>query len=76
MRTNTILDRPLGQTPLLTNNITFPEGLCKDAFLDSAGKRVAVQLSAILKLSFERIETELDVISDDWRQHGVSSRVL
>ena len=24
MRTNTVLDRPLGQTPLLTNNIHFP----------------------------------------------------
>ena len=49
MRTNTILDRPLGQTPLLTNNIQFPEGLCKQAFLDSGGKCVAVQLSCILK---------------------------
>ena len=29
MRMNTVLDRPLGQTPLLTNNIQFPEGLCK-----------------------------------------------
>ena len=44
MRTNTILDRPLGQTPLLTNNIQFPEGLCKQAFLDSEGKCVAIQL--------------------------------
>ena len=33
MRTNTVLDRPLGQTPLLTNNIQFPEGLCREAFV-------------------------------------------
>ena len=47
MRANTVLDRPLGQTPLLTNNIKFPEGLCREAFLDSAGQCVAVQLYAI-----------------------------
>ena len=32
LRTNTVLDRPLGQTPLLTNNLEFPEGLCKKSF--------------------------------------------
>ena len=77
MRTNTVLDRPLGQTPLLTNNIQFPEGLCREAFLDSAGKCVAVQLSSILKLPLDRIECELDHLADDdWRETSVSSRTI
>ena len=76
-RTNIILDRPLGQTPLLTNNIQFPEGLCKQAFLDSEGKCVAVQLSCILKTPLERIERELDTLADDdWRETGVSARTI
>ena len=50
MRTNTVLDRPLGQTPLLRNDIQFPEGLCKQAVLDSDGKCVAIQLPCILKI--------------------------
>ena len=77
MRTNTVLDRPLGQTPLLTNNIQFPEGLCREAFLDSEGKCVAVQLSSILKLPLDRIELELDHLADDdWRVTGVSLRTI
>ena len=77
MRTNTVLDRPLGHTPLLTNNIQFPEGLCREAFLDSAGKCVAVQLASILKLPLDRIERELDLLADDdWRETGVSSRTV
>ena len=35
MRTETTLDRPLGATPMLFDNITLPQGLCKEAFLDS-----------------------------------------
>ena len=77
MRTNTVLDRLLGQTPLLTHNIQFPEGLRREAFLDSAGKCVAVHLSAILKLPLDRIECELDNLADDdWRETGVSSRTI
>ena len=32
MRTETTLDRPLGATPMLSDNITLPQGLCKEAF--------------------------------------------
>ena len=77
MRTNTVLDRPRGQTPLLTNNMQFPEGLCTEASLDSEGKCVAVQLSWILKIPLECIECELDTLADDdWRETGVSSRTI
>ena len=34
-RTQTTLDRPLGATPMLFDNIMLPQGLCKEAFLDS-----------------------------------------
>ena len=49
MQTETTLDRPLGATPLLAANILLPEGLCKEAFEDSQGNCVAVQLAALLK---------------------------
>ena len=56
MVTQTTLDRTLGATPLLTANIALPEGWCKEAFLDSKGNCVAVQLAALLKTPIERIE--------------------
>ena len=60
MRTETTLDRPLGATPLLAANILLPEGLCKEAFEDSQGNCVAVQLAALLKVPLDRIELEID----------------
>ena len=32
MRTQTTLDRLLGATPMLFDNIMLPQGLCKEAF--------------------------------------------
>ena len=60
MRTETALDRPLGATPLLTASILLPEGLCKEAFLDSKGHCVAGQLAELLKTPIDRIEREID----------------
>ena len=54
MRTETTLDRPLGATPLLTASIMLPEGLCKEAFQDSKGNCVAVQLAALLNRTRNR----------------------
>ena len=53
MKTETTLDRPLGATPLLPANILLPQGLCKEAFLDSKGNCVAVQLSALLNIPLD-----------------------
>ena len=91
MRTETTLDRPLGATPLLAANILLPEGLCKEAFEDSQGNCVAVQLSALLKIPLDRIELEIDGlyrqlaepgqyeidgIQRSWREMGVTSRII
>ena len=65
MKTETVLDRPLGASPLLFDNITLPEGLCKDAFLDSHGNCVAVQLAALLKIPIDKVERDIDFI---WKQ--------
>ena len=62
IKTQTTLDRTLGATPLLTANIVLPEGLRKEAFLDSKGNCVAVQLAALLKTPLDRIEREIDQI--------------
>ena len=91
MQTETTLDRPLGATPLLAANILLPEGLCKEAFEDSQGNCVAVQLSALLKIPLDRIELEIDGlyrqlaepgqyeidgIQRSWREMGVTSRII
>ena len=62
MRTETTLDRPLGATPMLFDDITLPQGLCKEAFLDSKGNCVAVQLASLLKMPLDRVENEIDRI--------------
>ena len=56
MRTETTLDRPLGATLLLFANVILPEGLMKEAFMDSKGNCVAVQLAALLKSPLDRVE--------------------
>ena len=91
MRTETALDRPLGATPLLTASILLPEGLCKEAFLDSKGNCVAVQLAALLKTPIDRIEREIDSlyhqleqpgqyevdgVKQSWRHMGVTSKII
>ena len=91
MRTETTLDRPLGATPLLTASIMLPEGLCKEAFQDSKGNCVAVQLAALLKTPIERIEREIDSlyhqlsepgqyeidgVKQSWRDAGVTSKII
>ena len=91
MRTETALDRPLGATPLLTASILLPEGLCKEAFLDSKGNCVAVQLAALLKTPIDRIEREIDSlyhqleqpgqyevdgVKQSWRDMGVTSKII
>ena len=91
MKTETTLDRPLGATPLLPANILLPQGLCKEAFLDSKGNCVAVQLSALLNIPLDRIEQEIDAIYNDlseygqydidekvhsWREMGVSPNIV
>ena len=90
MKTQTTLDRTLGATPLLTANIALPEGLRKEAFLDSTGNCAAVQLAALLKTPLERIEREIDRIfakvdkepytidgvEHTWRELGVSSLMI
>ena len=90
MKTETQLDRPLGATPLLSSNIILPDGLCKEAFLDSKGNCVAVQLSALLKMPLQRVEHEIDMLYNtvsksqyivdnqllDWRDAGVSSCII
>ena len=62
MKTETTLDRPLGATPLLSSNIILPDCLCTEAFLDSKGNCVAVQLSALLKMPLERVQHEIDML--------------
>ena len=69
MRTETTLDRPLGATPLLTASIMLPEGLCKEAFQDSKGNCVAVQLAALLK-TIERIERGIDRVYHQLSEPG------
>ena len=91
MQTETTLDRPLGATPLRAANVSLPQGLCKEAFLDAKGNCVAVQLSALLKLPLESVECEIDAIYrnlkdygqyeidgevQSWRQLGVTSRIV
>ena len=91
MKTQTTLDRPLGATPLLASHILLPEGLCKEAFLDSKGNCVAVQLSALLKKPISRIENEIDrffhALEDksqyevdghvySWREMGVTTKII
>ena len=91
MKTQTTLDRPLGATPLLASHTLLPEGLCKEAFLDSKGNCVAVQLSALLKKPISRIENEIDrffhALEDksqyevdghvySWREMGVTAKII
>ena len=91
MQTETTLDRPLGAAPLLPANMLLPQGLCKEAFMDSKGNCVAVQLSALLKVPLDCIEHEIDVIYSNlpnyaqydvdgvihsWREMGVSPNIV
>ena len=62
MRTETMLDRPLGATPLLTANVILPEGLLKESFMDSKGNCVAVQFVALLKSPLDRVQQEIEQV--------------
>ena len=59
MRTQAVLDRPLGANPLLTASIFCPEGLCSEALVDHNGKCVIMQLAKLLKTSVAQIEKEI-----------------
>ena len=59
MRTQAILDRPLGANPLLSASPFSPEGLCSEALVDHNGKCVTMQLAKLLNTSVAQIEKEI-----------------
>ena len=40
----------------------LPQGLCKEAFLDSKGNCVAVQLASLLDMPLDKVENQIDRI--------------
>ena len=56
VRTKTLLDRPLGAVPLLYSTVYCPEGFLDEAYKDSDGNCVAVQLSKVLRTPLENRE--------------------
>ena len=59
LRTQTVLERPLGANPLLSASMFSPEGLCSEALMDHDGKCVSMQLTKLLKASVAQIEKEI-----------------